>query len=98
MSTANKITDVNPFMVEFLCYSPDEFLGKELWEIGLFKDKEECMHCKMIRGDEGAWTQLELYIKEHTEADFSHGICGPCAKKMYPEIYEKLHLNGDKKE
>src|SRR5260370_40577276 len=36
-----KITDVNPFMVEFLGYSPDEFLGKELWEIGLFKDKDE---------------------------------------------------------
>ena len=36
-----KITDVNPFMVEFLGYSHDEFLGKELWEIGLFKDKDE---------------------------------------------------------
>jgi len=35
-----KITDVNPFMVELLGYSRDEFLGKELWEIGLFKDKE----------------------------------------------------------
>ena len=45
-----------------------------------------------------AWTQLELYIEEHTEADFSHGICEPCAKKMYPEIYEKLRLSGDKKE
>jgi PAS domain S-box-containing protein len=38
---SRKITDVNPFMVEFLGYSPDEFLGKELWEIGLFKDKNE---------------------------------------------------------
>ncbi len=36
-----KITDVNPFMVELLGYSRDEFLGKELWEIGLFIDKEE---------------------------------------------------------
>ena len=57
-----------------------------------------CMHCKMIRNDAGAWTQLELYIKEHTDADFSHGMCEPCAKKMYPEIYEKLRLSGDKKE
>ena len=35
-----KITDVNPFMTELLGYSPDEFVGKELWEIGLFSDKE----------------------------------------------------------
>ena len=35
-----KITDVNPFMTELLGYSRAEFLGKELWEIGLFSDKE----------------------------------------------------------
>ncbi len=35
-----KITDVNPFMTELLGYSRDEFLGKELWEIGLFSDRE----------------------------------------------------------
>ena len=35
-----KITDVNPFMTELLGYSRDQFLGKELWEIGLFSDKE----------------------------------------------------------
>jgi PAS domain S-box-containing protein len=34
-----KITDVNPFMTELLGYTRDEFLGKELWEIGLFGDK-----------------------------------------------------------
>jgi PAS domain S-box-containing protein len=35
-----KITDSNPFMTELLGYSPDEYLGKELWEIGFFSDKE----------------------------------------------------------
>ena len=40
-ATPLKITDVNPFMMELLGYSHDEFLGKELWEIGLFSDKEE---------------------------------------------------------
>jgi len=35
-----KITDVNPFMTELLGYSHVEFLGKELWEIGLFSNKE----------------------------------------------------------
>lgn len=49
-----------------------------------------CMHCKKIRDEEGAWKQLELYIRDHTHAEFSHGICGPCTQKMYPEIYEKM--------
>lgn len=35
-----QITDVNPFMTELLGYSREQFLGKELWEIGLFRDKE----------------------------------------------------------
>ena len=38
---SRRITDVNPFMIELLGYSRDDFLGKELWEIGLFKDKDE---------------------------------------------------------
>lgn len=49
-----------------------------------------CMNCKKIRDDEGAWRQLETYISEHTDANFSHGVCEPCAKSIYPEIYEKL--------
>jgi PAS domain S-box-containing protein len=40
-AASRKITDANPFMVEFLGFSRDEFLGKELWEIGLFKDRED---------------------------------------------------------
>ncbi|MBA2732117.1 MAG: PAS domain S-box protein, partial [Acidobacteria bacterium] len=40
-AVSRKITDVNPFMTELLGYSREEFLGKELWEIGLFKDKDE---------------------------------------------------------
>ena len=32
---------------------------------------------------------MEMYIREHSEADFSHGICPECAKKLYPELYEK---------
>ncbi|MCU1265949.1 MAG: multi-sensor hybrid histidine kinase [Acidobacteria bacterium] len=39
-ATTLKITDVNPFMTDLLGYSRDQFMGKELWEIGLFKDKE----------------------------------------------------------
>jgi PAS domain S-box-containing protein len=40
-AASRQITDANPYMVEFLGYSRDELLGKELWEIGLFKDKAE---------------------------------------------------------
>jgi PAS domain S-box-containing protein len=45
-----------------------------------------CAACKKIRDDKGYWNQLESYIKEHSEADFSHGICPECAKELYPEL------------
>lgn len=44
-----------------------------------------CMHCKKIRDVKGAWNQLEKYISEHSEAQFSHGICDKCLKENYPE-------------
>lgn len=47
-----------------------------------------CAHCKNIRDDEGDWKQLEQYITEHSEAEFSHGICSECAKKHYPDFYK----------
>ena len=37
-----------------------------------------CSYCHKIRGDEGAWSQLETYISDHSEAEFSHGICDEC--------------------
>ncbi|MDX6709981.1 MAG: type restriction enzyme protein, partial [Blastocatellia bacterium] len=40
-AVTRKIIDANPFMIELLGYSRDEVLGKELWEIGLFKDQDE---------------------------------------------------------
>jgi hypothetical protein len=43
-----------------------------------------CASCKKIRDDKGYWSEVETYIHEHTEADFSHGICPDCAKKLYP--------------
>ena len=45
-----------------------------------------CSSCKKIRNDEGYWTQLETYIHEHSEAEFSHGLCPDCAKKLYPDM------------
>ena len=46
-----------------------------------------CSACKKIRDDKGYWNQLEGYIQEHSEAEFTHGICPECAKKLYPEFY-----------
>ena len=45
-----------------------------------------CANCKKIRDDEGYWSQVEVYVQNHTEAKFSHGICPGCAKKLYPEF------------
>jgi hypothetical protein len=36
---------------------------------------------------EGYWRQIELYIRDHSEAEFTHGICPVCAEKLYPEYY-----------
>jgi two-component system, chemotaxis family, CheB/CheR fusion protein len=44
-----------------------------------------CSSCKKIRDDQGYWNQVEIYVRDRTEADFSHGICPDCAKKLYPE-------------
>ena len=40
-----------------------------------------CAYCKRIRRDDNYWQQLETYIAEHSEADFSHGVCPPCLEK-----------------
>ncbi len=48
-----------------------------------------CSNCKKIRDDHGYWHQIEHYIHEHSEADFSHGLCAECAQKLYPDIYQK---------
>lgn len=45
-----------------------------------------CASCKKIRDDKGYWNQIESYISKHSEAQFSHGICPGCAKKLYPDI------------
>lgn len=45
-----------------------------------------CANCKKIRDDKGYWNQIESYIRDHSEAKFSHSICPDCAKKLYPEL------------
>jgi len=45
-----------------------------------------CSHCKKIRDDKGYWKQIESYLSEHSEAEFSHGICQECIKQYYPDM------------
>jgi len=48
-----------------------------------------CSSCKKIRDDKGYWNQIEVYIRDHSEAEFSHGICPECAKKLFPDFYKE---------
>ena len=44
-----------------------------------------CSNCKKIRDKDGHWNQIESYISNHSEANFSHGLCGKCVKELYGE-------------
>jgi len=44
-----------------------------------------CSHCKKIRDDEGYWRQVETFVSEHSEAEFSHSLCPDCLLEYYPE-------------
>jgi hypothetical protein len=43
-----------------------------------------CASCKKIRDDNGYWKQVDEYIREHSDADFTHGICPECAEREFP--------------
>lgn len=47
-----------------------------------------CASCKRIRDDSGYWQQIESYVRDHSEAEFSHSICPACIDKLYPELRE----------
>ncbi len=48
-----------------------------------------CAHCKKIRDEKNAWAPIEAYISDHTETEFSHGICPACAIEFYPELMQE---------
>jgi ligand-binding sensor domain-containing protein len=49
-----------------------------------------CSNCKKIRDDKGFWNQLEKYLKDHSEAQFTHGICPECKEQLYGPYLKKL--------
>jgi hypothetical protein len=48
-----------------------------------------CAWCKKVRDDGGYWSQIETYVAEHSEADFTHGICPDCMTRYYPQVATK---------
>jgi len=53
-----------------------------------------CAWCRKVRDDKGYWEDLEHYIREHTDADFTHGICPECLEKVSGEGYEDFDDEG----
>jgi CheY-like chemotaxis protein len=49
-----------------------------------------CANCKRIRDKQDRWHEIEEYISDHSEADFSHGLCPECARELYPELKHPL--------
>jgi PAS domain-containing protein len=49
-----------------------------------------CSACKNVRDDKGYWNQIEVYIRDHSEAEFSHGLCPSCTERLYPEFASEL--------
>ncbi len=49
-----------------------------------------CSNCKNVRNDKGYWQQVEVYVREHSEAEFSHSLCPGCVKELYPDIYSSI--------
>ncbi len=45
-----------------------------------------CANCKRIRTDQGYWSQVENYLKVHSEAKFTHGLCPDCFRALYGEL------------
>ncbi|MBX7255397.1 MAG: PAS domain S-box protein [Candidatus Hydrogenedentes bacterium] len=46
-----------------------------------------CASCKKIRDDQGYWEQIEVYIHNHSDAEFSHGFCPECLGRLYPDLF-----------
>lgn len=48
-----------------------------------------CSYCKKIKDDEGYWQAVDVYIQQHSEAEFSHGLCLECMAEHFPDAYRK---------
>jgi CheY-like chemotaxis protein len=85
-------------------FNPPELLARIRTHIELKRAREEirtlhgllpiCVRCKKIRDDKGYWQKIETYISERSEAEFTHGMCPACIRKLYPpETHPSLYIN-----
>lgn len=80
-------------------FRPAELMARVNTHIELKRAREEirslrgiipiCANCKKIRDDGGYWEQVETFIQEHSDAEFTHSICPDCVATLYPEIARK---------
>ena len=56
-----------------------------------------CASCKKIRDDQGYWEQIEVYIRDHSHAQFSHSLCPDCVQTLYPELQSGEEKDGSKR-
>jgi PleD family two-component response regulator len=56
-----------------------------------------CASCKKIRDDQGYWNQLEVYMHDHSDAEFSHSYCPGCITKLYPQYHDKASMEEESK-
>lgn len=52
-----------------------------------------CASCKKIRDDQGYWNEVEIFVKQRSEAEFTHGICPECAERLYGDYFKKTDDN-----
>ena len=49
-----------------------------------------CARCKKVRDDDGFWQEVDIYLREHSLADVTHGLCTECAQTLYPEEFSNI--------
>jgi PAS domain S-box-containing protein len=57
-----------------------------------------CAACKKIRDDRGYWQSVEVYIRDHSDAEFSHSICPECMVKQYPDMHGGSDLSAGRQQ
>ncbi len=87
-------------LIFLISAAPIEYKGKQLAVI-ILEDVSNvtelqgllpmCAACKKIRDDAGYWNQVEKYIQEHSEVEFTHGLCPECIERMYPQFAKKVN-------
>jgi hypothetical protein len=41
-----------------------------------------CAWCRRIRDDDGYWHEIEVYVRNHSKAEFTHGLCSECERRL----------------